>query len=296
MLLSRRVIQAPELGALNAEFSILHSKYRIFIEVFQKVVHDDALFLPAFTRRLDPRSSLVIPLEGRVVLRSGGSAHSLEAGSFMTELRSNGWHLRYEPTVTMVVEWVPGSLGTRPVPPAALGSIGARNLERLRALVARLLADGVGAERASRVVAEILTILRSEGLPFDPVDAGAIYEETPSWLPSLVATVDRAVSSLSDKPSLIDFERSLGWSVRQIQRRLQEVQQRYAYNAREGWREMHWRWRLVAGANLMSIEGATTEKVAAHLGYASPRAFCDAFAKAGLPSPGAIRERLRELL
>jgi hypothetical protein len=46
----------------------------------------------------------------------------------------------------------------------------------------------------------------------------------------------------------------------------------------------------------MSSPRATTELVSRRLGYTSPTVLCRAFAEAGLPSPGNVREALARLL
>lgn len=69
----------------------------------------------------------------------------------------------------------------------------------------------------------------------------------------------------------------------------------YDFPGGSSWqRILHW-WRLLMATTLMTARGATTELVAAALGYGSPRSFCLAMAEAGLPSPGRIA-RTEELL
>lgn len=297
MLFSRRQIQAASLGVSIAEHSILHPKYRVVVQVRDGVVDDNALFQQTFpVRQGAGRSHLFIPLAGRTRVRTPGGDEVLGVGECMTELRERGTILRRdEASVLLILEWEPGLLGTRLSTPSSPSRVDPLLVTRLRRAVQPLLADEVELGKAAQSTSGIISLLRAEGFPFDGVEPGDLIEPTAPALHSLMQAVDRSVSVLSRRPMVVDLEASLGWSGRQIQRRLVEFHERFAFNATGGWRDLLHRWRLFAGASLMSARGATTESVAELLGYATPTSFCHAFANAGLPSPGAIRERLREL-
>jgi transcriptional regulator GlxA family with amidase domain len=63
----------------------------------------------------------------------------------------------------------------------------------------------------------------------------------------------------------------------------------------EDWRTLRDRWRLTAAAVLATHPRATTENVAAAVGYGSARAVCTALSRARLPSPGKMRQAVDAL-
>lgn len=298
MLLSRNRVQATRLGVSLHAYTILHSRYRIFLEDCRGLIFDTALYNRSFPQRGTPapRSYLMLPLWGQIRIRLPTGDHLLEAGEYMTELRTGDFQFRYESAVALAIEWAPGLLGTRLVEPEVSGRLAPASLERLR----RIAASGLWDDRqevagTARCTAELLAILRAEGLPFDPIDAGDLQEPLPSWIPALARAEMDMLSNLERRPAFQDLEQRLGWSPRTIQRRFMEFNERYAFHHGGGWRETLLKWRLVTGAMFMSVPGATTEEVARILGYATPRAFCYAFANAGLPTPGGIRDALLRL-
>lgn len=252
MLLSRMEVRNPQTSSRLLSFNLLHSQYRIFIEDCSGLVFDTHLFARSFGDLESNRSHLFIPLDGEIRLRAAGAEFQIRAGECMTERRT-GLHFRYDAATALVIEWSPSLLGTRLVERESPRPIGARTMQRLVALAGQLRRCKAGTGALSRITASLLELLRAEGFPFDPVDAGTVH------------------------------------------RRLLEFNERYSFQNDGGWRETLWKWRLFTGSVLMSVPGARTEQVASILGYASPKAFCYAFSRAGLPSPGSIRSALQQL-
>lgn len=297
MLHSHRRLEVEELGARVVESTVLHPEFRLALQVREGLVEDIALFQHSFpARSLGGRAQIFVPLWGETRIRRPESEFMLRTGEVATDLRERACILRRERSAaTLILEWEPGLLSTRVVEPSSKARIGKEGLRRIQAAVLPMLDAGLTPASAARIVAEVVDLLRAEGFPFDRVHPDDLHGETPSSMAELLHAVDGCVSLLKGKPMVVDLERTLGCSRRQIQRRIIEFHKHFAFNATGGWRDLLSRWRLYAGAVLMSTPDATTEFVAQKLGYASATGFCHAFANAGLPSPGAIRRRLREL-
>lgn len=295
MLVSRRIINEPALGALVAASTILHTRYRIFVGTIQGMVSDASLFsrAPSWSWNEKERCLLMISLQGES--RAGGHDSNIcvREGELHTTLRSRGWFVRNGPAAWMMIEWEPSFFGTPLLPlsdPRPLSSQGLTRLRRLANTMLRL-EPGTSAESA-RACAEIVRVLRAEGIPFEPLGVEELREEVPPWARSLSVALDETLSSMRQGPAALDLEENLGWTRQYIQRRMNEFNQRYAFHVSGGWRDLLLRWRLIHGAALMTAPRATTENVAEALGYASASAFCHAFANAGLPTPSEVRSRL----
>src|SRR5690606_14765458 len=125
----------------------------------------------------------------------------------------------------------------RLVTPGATGRLSPEALRRLRRVVEPLSRKGVDTHQAAATVEAALALLREEGLPFDPIDAGDLQEEVPAFLHSLTQVVDGILSSTEAAMS-VDLESALARSRRSIHQRLSEFHQRYAYHFTGGWREL----------------------------------------------------------
>lgn len=296
MLSSLREFHSLQLGAHYVNYMLLHSKFRLLINERRGIIEDDTLLFSSFSRRLEvDRSEFVLCLEGELRVRRPGFEAVLRPGDWIGENRQSGWYFRRETqSAALILEWEPGLLGTRHIPLAAGGRIAPATFAAVRNL-ASLLPRTREQELAAPLLRQLLGLLRSEGLPFDDVEEGALVEEVPEFMRTLVRTVDAALSDLSNQPMLIDLQDAMGCSRPQILSHIRDFNERYAFHAAGGWRDVLQRWRMSIGIFLMSVEGATTEEVAGMLGYSSPNAFCHAFANRGLPSPGALRETLLRL-
>lgn len=295
MLLSHREFDDSSLGARMGEHIVLHSRFRIHYKERDGILVDDALFGTSQRPLAVDRTQLIIALEGETLLRTNRGQQIIRAGDCVIQRHSQPWTGRHEGRVgVLIVEWETGMLATRMLPPGTCEPLPAETARRISELVPLLRNKETSPETAAEACQAILALLRAEGFPFDPVTAGDLQEPLPPFFAPLSRAFDAALSSFT-QPALLDLERTLGLSERQVQRQLLRFNEHYTIHSSGRWRDLIRWWRLPMGAALMSSPKATTEGVSRKLGYASARAFCDAFAAAGLPSPGSIRDALRRL-
>lgn len=111
------------------------------------------------------------------------------------------------------------------------------------------------------------------------------------------SAIDAALSDLAGGPASADLERRVAKSRSTVSRRSREFHGRFGLTGLSGpeWRSVRDFYRLLVGTIVMGHPDAGTREVAGLLGYRSAEAFCHAFANAGLPSPGRVRESVRQL-
>lgn len=256
---------------------------------------DDGLFPAPIRRNLDVRT-LFVQLIGEAQFYVGGRSLHLRPGDFAlcpyVELQGYAHQGRQR---LLVIEWRSGTLSTKELS-AGIGplGLGKQTFERLRKLSDALVEKRLANEQLPAFAATVLGTLRGEGLPFDPWTTSDLHEIAPAQIIRLSAAIDSGINDLSARPGMADLEGSLGWTRQYINRLACQFQKRYWLSSGGKWREEKQAWRLLAGLSMMSRPEARTEVVAQALGYSSPRAFCNAFANAGLPSPGALRDVLRQ--
>lgn len=296
MLFSNRMIHAPALGLHTGGYLFSHTRFRIALEVARELISDAGVFARAFSQAspASSRNVLFLPLCGIARIRRLGRESALRRGEFLIEEKQQGYLPRYEYAVVLIVEWEAGYLTTRSFPPGSSGTISPSGVQHLRRIVGSLPLVGHGGQEASQVAAAILSVLRTEGLPFDPASAGDLDEPTDDWIFQLNRAVDDAIQGLGRGPAILDLQRALGWSPRTIQRRLHENHRRYGLHS-SGWRDLLLRCRLATGTNLLSAPGANPGLVAATLGYGSPHALRKAMIEAGMPAPAQIPSLVRQL-
>lgn len=293
MLVSHKAIHVSRLGANYRTHMALHPRYRVCVEVFDRVFFDGSILKRAIAHETATKNWLVVPLVGEVHVGTRSGEHVLQAGSCLVEWNANTEFLRYRPSVNLMIEWEPGFWSTRLLPPHGPFAFDGRTLARLRRAAAPLYLECSDTRRAAAAIAEIVAILRAEGFPFDPVDGGDLSAPLPPWMAPLSAALDRSFSDLA-RATHQDLQDRLGWSAATLRRRLAAFRTRFSYKTTHFKGMLRLR-RLVVGTALMGADGATVDTVAAVLGYASPNAFYDALAEAGLPSPAAIRDLSRRL-
>ncbi len=142
-----------------------------------------------------------------------------------------------------------------------------------------------------------LGALRALGLPLEPETwEEPLLAEDPSdqaWS----SAIDAALSDLAGGPASADLERRVAKSRSTVFRRSREFHGKFGLTGLSGpeWRSVRDFYRLLVGTIVMGHPDAGTREVAGLLGYRSAEAFCHAFANAGLPSPGRVRESVRQL-
>ena len=296
MLVSLRRAAIPELGAALATHAFVHTGYRVHVIHNSGVVCDDDLFLPTITRigRI-ARPVLTVVLAGRARIRSHGFERWLEPGHVVLLPVKAVVAMRQEgsPFRSVAIEWDPGTLGgAAPSLPDGV-VLDARARDRVMTCVQALESQPTP-ENAAAHLAELVAILRAQGAPFVPVEAGELYEPPGEPIIRLSRVLDTVLSHLEQGPSMVDLDTALGLSPRQINRIVTAFNKRYGFNSL-GWRDTRNRRRLLVGASMMTADGSRTELVARALGYSSPTGFCHALEKAGLPSPGATADVVARL-
>lgn len=296
MLAFRRVVRDPLPDTAREVHFLLHSALRAYVVRTRGVAVDKRLF--AGTRLAaapGSRALAQIVLSGRMRLADGTRERWLEAGD--VSLQPHGFpdeRWEGERFEVVVLEWT-APWASAPLPAWTTGAIDARDRERL----ARWAAITAGAELApaggAAHVASLLELVAALGVPIRRADAEALVEPVPASARAIAVALGATLSNLDRRPAMIDLEHALGHSARHLRRGLAAFDRYYTFPDGLSWRRLLHRWRLSVAATLMTAGGATTEQVAAVLGYGAARSLCLAMAQAGLPSPGRIARRVEEL-
>ena len=287
MLWFRRAVAVPALAATRAASFVLHRGLRAYVVRTSGIVHEKRLYRGTpLAGATDRRRVVQVVLDGRLRLDDGARTAWLEAG--MVSAQPHGFpDERWEgsPFIALVVEWEPPP-GERP-PPWIVARLGAIDRARAHAWAAQLEAASAPPVAAAALVVELLAWLRGHGIAVAPVDDRLDAPIAPATR-ALADALGAALSDLAARPMLVDLERTLARSARHLRRDFAAFDRYYAFPGGASWHRVLHRWRLSVATSLMTAPGATTEGVAATLGYGSPRAFCLAMHQIGLPSPGAI--------
>ncbi|MFO0663635.1 MAG: hypothetical protein U0174_06765 [Polyangiaceae bacterium] len=107
----------------------------------------------------------------------------------------------------------------------------------------------------------------------------------------IASTVFPTLSRLATRPTMVDLIARAQLTERQLLRNLLRVQEDFELFDR-GWRPAILRWRVTAGALLLSSPDVSLSEAARLAGYSSVKAMARAFADSGLPSPSEVRERI----
>lgn len=296
MLVSIRHVDVPELGARLGRH-LFRSPYVVCkIVRFQGVLADDRVISPSGIPTSLPGWPMVtVVLDGEGLVRGGRRGDSASVRDLVCTPPGLEYQARAcDPSGTkaLLVQWDPAVLG--PAPAAAGRSrLHARDFDRLRAAAREAVEAGYDGRRAAHAVSHLCGVLRAVGL----IDAHPSADDLTTRPNASLERAGRAVDVLLSKPvaapSIVDLQSSLGRSAAQTHRIVAAYAEALRSQGATGWREILHAWRIYMGMSLMTAERATTERVARVLGYRSPVAFCHAFANAGLPSPGTLRDAMR---
>lgn len=286
VLVSRRVVDVPELRAHLATHAVLHSSYRLHAVHNEQVVCEDAVIIPTVQRRGRlGRPIATLLLEGAARITVGATRAWLEPGDVLAMDAKGDIVMRQEGPryAAFAFEWDPERLGPRPAP-FTRGRLSPRAFDDVRGAWERCVQRGGDVD----AVETVLCALRDDvGLPLARAWREDLTEDVPPNHARLCAALDATLSHLRDQPMLSDLESELGLSTRQVNRLVLEFNERYGFNA-AGWRDARNRRRLLVGLTLLSCEGATAERVARAVGYRSLAAFTRALTDAGFPPPSTI--------
>jgi AraC-like DNA-binding protein len=238
----------------------------------------------------ESRARLSVVLDGRFGVWSGGASRELGRGDalFVAPVSdAPGCNLGGEFDAALEVEWrgsTPRAAATAFRLPEAVFAEAAALAEALR----RCRAD---ASPALAVRAQaFLRRIRALGI--------AVPAEAPAGTPEsedqrVMSATDDILSRLDQRPQSTDLESRLRCSRWTVTRLFHHVHAEYAMCGIGGatdWRSVRDYHRLRIARMLMTHRRSSTGSVARYVGYGSAEAMCHAFANAGLPSPGRLRE------
>lgn len=287
-----RSLDAPEIGVAYRAIDLRAPLLRVGVQSGRGIASDYGLLDRAtpFVREVR-RVCLSVLLEGDGRFDEGDRRVWLRPGDAVLSEASRGGTEAYAGprSRVLVIEWAAGALG-RGATASDVVRLGARD----RAALASA-AEGLDGPRPVQAVLEILSVLRSAGVALERVELGDLAGVSDAQDHALARALDGPLSNLATFPAIDDVGDELGWSQRLVHRRVAALARRYGF-AFDTWRALLHHLRLAMALRLASA-GATTELIAKKTGYRSPVALCHAFAKAGLPSPGALaREARRDVL
>ena len=299
MLSSHREMTLPGAGAFYASHELLHPRFRVRVISSRNVAADEILLFspgdhgPERVGWSGPgeRPRIAVLLDGVAEMRVRDRLHPLLPGDVLLNRRLADCCKRMSgPRATfLAVDWEVGSLGTRSPHDVSCGRLSPAERGQLLSLATALTRADLGPLAQAQTFAALLETLRAFGAPFDPPDARAWETDAPPPAAHrLLATLDLALSTLSQRPMTCDLEGALGVSRWHVQRHFAPMASRYALNGAT-WRTLRQRWRLGMAFFLGTSAAATTESIARAVGFGSPNALCRAFADARLPSPGEVK-------
>lgn len=295
MILARRRLELPQFGAHIGCDRLVGRSFQLKVWDIRGVVLEEGLQDPSWRTMVDAWPTLVLTFHGGGCVRSPWQTAWVGEHTFTAdppnEGRGGGLVGRiHDGTRVLVLQWDPSVWGGTTVSPDSL-PMAQREAHRLDELTQAAVTSPAGLRAAA--VGRVAAALRAWGLSLnrdipleEDADASSARDQ------ALVDAAYAGLSELGANPTVKDFAATLGVSEPHAHRLLARIPDRVGPPA--GWRELKRRTRLSTGLALMTSPLATTEAVAAALGYSSPTAFCRAMAQAGLPSPGAIRRRVAE--
>ncbi|MBL8719871.1 MAG: hypothetical protein JNL79_28035, partial [Myxococcales bacterium] len=285
MVVLRRIAHEPVTGARWEIHELLHSQFRIRLTRTHGITYDEGLMFGPVSWDGPARPQVELTLRGHLRNTEGDAVRWIAPGVFAIGSSLESLYARLEPdTEVLSFDWQRGSLGTRVPVGLPLGSLSRRNLRALTACAAAFTTEGLGRETSTELVAQMLAILRAEGVPLDLVTAADLAEPVADWEHSVFAGLTRAMTSLDHNPMSVDLEETFGRSRRAVVDQVGKVAARFRLNGSD-WRTLRNRFRVASALALSSHRDARTEDVARALGYGSPRALCNALARESLPSP-----------
>jgi AraC-like DNA-binding protein len=201
-----------------------------------------------------------------------------------------------EPLLSISLEWDADYFGSRDAGTLREGRLGSERA--LRSRVAELLSsietawsDARATHALTDAVVDLLAALRADGVDVPNVAPADLSHDTPPIERRLSRALDEVLTLRECHPRMTDLESLVGLSGRTVERHLPGVLTLWGLLP-VTFRELRGRQRLYQAALAMSHPAATTERTARLCGFATPNALCRSFLRAGLPSPGRIREAL----
>lgn len=261
---------------------------------------EELVRLLGFGRPADSRNLVGVGLSGRCYVRAGGKpARVFEAGEFVAlpgraACSSRGDH---EHSFSLTVETDRNVWSARPwsLSSGRIGDIAVFRAiaESLCVAIESAWLDPSARPLVDTALTDLFTCLRSEGLPIPAIETRS-FAPPPASIAKLARGVDRALSQTRSRAMLIDVENEGGACARTLQRAMPALCTLWGQTI-ESFRDHTRRTLLARACWAMTNPSATTELIAQAVGFSTPNAFCRAMASYGLPSPGRVRDRFRQL-
>jgi len=304
MLFSVQKFEIGSLGIKRQVWGVSAPGLWIHVVSLRGIGQNESL-VPAlgFGRPLGTRNSVGLSVAGRCVVRYGqGKAVECAAGevavfpgrsSFRSAVEATD-----EVTLSMHIE-TDRSLFPAPLFAPSFGRLGMidevrAGIESLSDAIEAAWRPSSAAHLVDGALSHLFARLRASGVPVPPRESWLGADFAPQ-VQRCGRAVDLALSQTDSRAMLVDVERFGGISARTVERAFPDLCAALGQQP-ESFRAYTQRVCLVRACGAMENAKATTEGVAHAMGFSSPNAFCRAMARAGLPSPGAVRRLSRELV
>jgi hypothetical protein len=296
MIRSARRFELPETGFVFSQTELRSPSLIIAHHRLRGTRWSDHL-MPYRSKRPEQWPNVHVLLRGNVAVDSPssqvGASTELNPGSLVLSEDWGAAPLRVlsDEVQVLFVAW----RGEPSGPHAARRSFGCTRATRAVLAAASELAslmDEAVSPLTVLAVEQLMRALRAAGLcdrapvvenPFSPVEVRTLSRFS--------ETLTRLQAGSGERLMAVDLADALGCSERTTLR-VSSAYFRSLYVSVDSLRDYVASGRLWVAAAAMLSTGARTEIVSRRLGYSSPVALCHAFADAGLPSPGRLREFL----
>jgi hypothetical protein len=262
------------------------------------VCSDDRLWERAKLWSVVPHWPCVgVPIQGHGMMLSEGAALEMRRGYIGTIDRGETFRARTEPEAAFGVflQWDPAVYGKPGTSSLMREAIDPRDLSRIGQALRGIIHPQATHDTLLGNVGELFKIFGSLGIMDGERSPREVVIPPPPRVERIGRAIDGVLSRAGTRPMVVDLTRALDCSERQARYLVSEYVGAYALQGVTEWRTLVNVWTTYLAGLLMTAPGATTERVAALLGYGSPNAFCHALTNAGLPSPGEMRRIVADL-
>jgi hypothetical protein len=274
---------------------IRHPSFLVKVVQTRGVISEDLLWEKARLWAVVPDWPCVgTPIRGYGLMRDGRTTLEMRRGYLGYCERGENFRARTEPADAFGVflQWDPAVFGRSGGQGMWRVPIGVTDLARVERTVGRIMA---GTPRLEADVADLFALFASLGVMSEKPSLGDLVVPPSPRVARVGEAIDGVLSRAGARPMVVDLMRTLGCSERQARYLVGEYVEAYALQGATEWRTLVNVWTTYLAGLLMTAKGATTEGVAALLGYGSPNALCHAMTNAGLPSPGEMRRIVAQL-
>ncbi len=276
---------------------IRHQSFLVKIVETRGVCSEDLLWEKARLWSVVPDWPCVgIPLRGHGLMRDASTTLEMRRGYLGYVARGGDFRARTEPADAFGVflQWDPQVFGAASESNMSRTPISPRDLARVEQTLERIVLGKGGPRALEADVADIFAVFCSLGVLSDRSLGDLVVPASPR-VARVGEAIDGVLSRSGARPMVVDLMRALDCSERQARYLVNEYVGAYALQGATEWRTLVAAWTTYLAGLLMTAKGATTEGVAALLGYGSPNALCHALTNAGLPSPGEMRRIVASL-